>query len=271
MNKYIYLFWIIYIILFILIIKKQLNCQNHIYLQKITTNVIINTQELDLVIPKKIYLCYKTKNIPSYIIDNWKKLNNDYEIQIYDNNDCIDFLKNNYTDEFVDIFNFIKDGPIKADFWRVCILYLYGGVYSDIDVKLIVPIKSFLEKDVSYLTCTSFNVNSSNPHFIVTCPKHPLLFLCIETYLQMYRNNYEYKYWSYSIVDIMAINIKKIFGRYINSEGIYYDFQNNKYQFISENYSNDPKDHYCSYNNKIILYNRYDTYDSDSHKFKNEE
>ena len=76
-------------------------------------------------IPKKIYLSYKTKDIPKYIIPNIKKIYPDYEIELYDDKDCIKFLKKNYGQLYVDIFNFLKDGPIKADFWRLCILYKY--------------------------------------------------------------------------------------------------------------------------------------------------
>ena len=52
--------------------------------------------EINPSIPKVIYLCYKTKNIPSYIIPNLKKLYPDYEIKLYDNNDCINFLKEHF-------------------------------------------------------------------------------------------------------------------------------------------------------------------------------
>ena len=90
-------------------------------------------------IPKVIYICYKTKNIPEYIIPNWKKLNPDYKIKLYDNQDCIDFLEKEFGSEYVDTFNYIKDGPIKADFWRCCIIYKYGGIYADIDIKPVKP------------------------------------------------------------------------------------------------------------------------------------
>ena len=68
-------------------------------------------------------MCYKTKKIPSYLIPNIKKIYPDYDVKLYDDNDCIDFFKKEYSDEYVDLFNSLKDGPIKADFWRVCILW----------------------------------------------------------------------------------------------------------------------------------------------------
>ena len=50
----------------------------------------------------------------------------------------------------------------------LCILYIYGGVYSDIDIEPLVPIKDFLEKDVDFLTCDSVQYNYLNPHFIIS-------------------------------------------------------------------------------------------------------
>jgi len=222
-------------------------------------------------IPKIIHLCYKNKNIPDYIISNWKKLNPDYDIILYDNDDCEKFLLDNYDQKAVDIFNYIKDGPIKADFFRVCILYKVGGIYSDIDCKLLVPIDNFLENNVTFLTCTSANnMNEINPQLII-CPKeHPIIKACIDKYYEIYNNKINYNYWGWSIVYIIARIIAKIFKTHINNEGVFYDNQNNKYQFIKEIY---PDNHiyssnvYCSYNDIKILNNRYDSYDSIKHEF----
>ena len=150
---------ILIIILILIIIFILLNCKS-------------NKQHFTDYIPKTIYLSYKNKNIPDYIIPTWKKLNPDYDVRLYDNDDCIVFLKTYYKDPiYVDIFNYIKDGPIKADYWRVCLLNKFGGVYSDIDVKPIVPINEFMEEDVTFLTCLSHHTlfkNNVNPHLIIS-------------------------------------------------------------------------------------------------------
>jgi hypothetical protein len=230
-------------------------------------------------IPKVIYLSYKTKKIPDYIIPNWKKLYPDYEVKLYDNNDCIQFLKTEFTDEYVDIFNYIKDGPIKADFWRVCVLYKYGGIYSDIDVEPLVSIEKILENDISFLTCLSAFGQNINPHFIASMPNHKVLKMCIDKYLEMYRNKNKYTYWGWSIVFIMKDSLYNIFGKYNTKEGIYYDEDNYKYQFLKEviplkltdlSYFNlknlwlkiniKSNDIYCKYNNIKILNNRYKSY-----------
>jgi mannosyltransferase OCH1-like enzyme len=220
-------------------------------------------------IPKIIHLCYKTKDIPDFIIKNWTKLNPDYKVIIYDNNDCIEFLLKYFGQKHVDIFNHIKDGPIKADFWRVCILYIYGGIYCDIDVEPLVPIKSFMEKDVDFLTCSSMTENLLNPHLIISPANHIVLKQCIDRYIELYDTNYKYSYWGWSIVYIMNDILYKLFGKYINKEGIYI-LNGMKYQFIKEIYTLKSHDIHCVYKNTKILNNRYKDYDNVNHKFERE-
>jgi hypothetical protein len=246
--------------------------------------LLFNTSEhftLNENIPKVLYMTYKTKNIPSSVIEKFKEVYPNYEIKIYDNNDCINFLNKEYGQEYVDIFNFIKDGPIKADFWRVCILYKYGGIYSDVDIVPIINIEKILESDTTFLTCISKAKDNTNPHFIVSIPNHKILKICIDTYLDFYRNKIPYSYWEWSITTIMRDAIYTVFNKYINKDGVYYDKDYNKYQFLKEasnftlndlfpffekNYHNYGKNgEYCKYNNKKILYIKNDNYEN--HQF----
>ena len=131
------------IIIFILIILMSL------FLLFYRRETFVNNEK----IPKIIYLSYKTKDIPEYVMKKWNEIYPDYEVKLYDNTDCINFLKTEYNDEYVDIFNYIKDGPIKADFWRVCILYKYGGIYSDIDIEPLINIEKIMLPDTTFITC----------------------------------------------------------------------------------------------------------------------
>ncbi len=223
--------------------------------------------EVNSQIPKTIYLSYKTKNIPNYIIPNWKKLYPEYEIKLYDNTDCIKFLKDEYGQEHVDIFNFIKDGPIKADFWRVCVLYKYGGIYADIDIEPLVSIESIIDTDTTFMTSISNNNTDLNPHFIVSIPNHKVFKKCIDKYLEMHRSKKPYSYWGWSIVNIMKDVFSEVFKKKV-IEGVNIDSENNKYQMLKEVYpTQSAKDHYCKYNDIKILNNRYSIYDHVNHNF----
>ena len=257
--------YLIIIIIFVIILiyneitKSQCNYD--------PTDIIRGPEKfLNLLIPKNIYMCYKTKDIPPYIINNWKKLNPDYNIYLYDDKMCLDFLQKYYNKEYVDIFNFIKDGPIKSDFWRVCILYKFGGVYTDVDIRPVIPIKDFIEKDVTFLTCISYIYNNVNPHFIICPPKNHIIKKSIDKYINMYRNNIKYGYWEWSIVYIFRTILRNHFNKYINMDGVY-SKDNIKYQFLKEIHKKPASKMYCTYNNKIILYNRYETYNMIDHSF----
>ncbi len=228
-------------------------------------------------IPKVIYLTYKTKNIPSSVIDKFKDVYPDYEIKIYDNNDCIDFLNKEFGQEYVDIFNHIKDGPIKADFWRVCILYKYGGIYFDVDVVPKINIEEILLPETTFLTCSSYVYNMINPIIIVSTSNHIALKMCIDTYLEFYRTKKIYSYWGWSIMHVMKPILCKVLNKCINTEGVYHDNNNNQYQIIKQvanfkiidllsplklidKFINMGRGMYCEYNNKIILYDKNDNY-----------
>ena len=242
-------------------------------INSINTNTIEKYKNLiynDDIIPKTIYLCYKNKNIPRYIIPNWQKLNPNYNIILYDNQDCINFLKKNYGEEYVNIFNFIKDGPIKADFWRCCILFKYGGVYADIDTKPVMPLDNLIETNLELLTVRSCGCeNCITPELIICKKNNKLLDLCIKTYINYMNNKKQYSYWDWSICGIMKDNFKFIIKEnIIKNKSIYLDDNNKKYKLIDE--ISDPESAYkdrAVYNNEIVLYNRYEDYNKDDHTF----
>lgn len=176
----------------------------------------------DNTIPKIIYLCYKNKQIPDYIIPNWQKLNPDYKIILYDNQDCINFLNEQYGEEYVTIFNFIKDGPIKADFWRCCILYKYGGVYADIDTEPIMSLDILIVSELELLTVRSGQKEDGiTPELIICKKNNKLLDLCIKTYVKYMNENIQYTYWGWSITAIMPDNMKKLLNKDIKKKSKY--------------------------------------------------
>lgn len=239
------------LILLVLILNKK-NSKQYIYNKKVSSH----NSNL-----KTIYLCNKTKDIPDYVIKNWKKLNPDYIIKLYDNDDCINFLKTEYNNNFVELYNQIKDGAIKADFWRVCILYKYGGVYSDIDVKPVQPISSILNKNIDFITCISWFKDGLNPHFIFAKPNDKLLLKCINTFLN--KKGEKYDYWDWSICKNMTKNYIEMYGEIPKKDGIY-----GKNLLMLERDNSDYHKFCCVYDNKIVLYNRYEEYVPNS-GFKN--
>jgi len=95
-----------------------------------------------------------------------------------------------------------------------------------------------------------------------------LLDLCIKTYIQYMNEKTPYSYWGWSIVHIMRENIKKILNNKITlNQHIYLDSDNKKYKLIDEILCDDSYNHKVMYNNEIVLYNRYENYNKDTHEF----
>jgi hypothetical protein len=215
-------------------------------------------------------MCDKTLDFIKKFSLNWKNLNPDYEIKLYDNELCKKFLLEEYSQLFLDIFNFIPDGPIKADFWRLCILYKYGGVYSDADNEPLLPLKDFIEDDVSFVTCSSywdamrFNFN---PNFIICYKNDEIINKCINWYIEKYNNryNFRYNYWDWSIMNCFTQILS--LPDYIKEPKTYY-LNNNKIQIIKECPGNNHYDAHNIYNNKRVFNNRYKDWDYNNHSFK---
>lgn len=257
-----------YEILFLIIISSVLinRLLNH---KTQIMNSIIPIKGMNPKIPRVIYQCYKDKNIPPIVKERWLKLNPDFKYYLYDNDDCYKFLLENYNQKFANIFKFIKDGPIKSDFWRLCVLYLYGGVYADIDIVPLIPIDDFVNSDTTLYTCISDHRLHLrlNPHFIAVEPENSIIKSCI----QMYINKIiyiPYNYWKYSITKVMTNVLQELFNIYKFKEDIYKK-DGQIVQLSQEICNNSMYDCFISQNNIKIMENRdKDLYDAENHKFK---
>jgi mannosyltransferase OCH1-like enzyme len=66
-----------------------------------------------------------------------KQNNPRFEHYLYDDNDCREFIKNNFDENVVNAYDKLIPGAYKADLWRLCVLYIHGGIYMDIKLKCI--------------------------------------------------------------------------------------------------------------------------------------
>lgn len=210
--------------------------------------------------PKIIHLTHKTTDLLQKSYNTWSQLNPEYEIRLYDNEKCLQELHKHFGELHCNIFNYIQDGPIKSDFFRLCILYIYGGVYADNDIVPYIPLRDFVEPDVDFLTCISynytpkFNIYNYNPHFMIAKPFNQNLYNIILKYVEMYVNNVEYTYWSWSICKHMT----KIYNFNFTSSGnniFFLDKQ--KYQFSTET---------VEINNNIYDFSNFRELDQNAHK-----
>lgn len=100
-------------------------------------------QNYNPIIPLNIYQTWHTKLLPPKMAESVnliKKLNPRFNYQLFDDDECREFIKNNFDINVLDAFDRLIPGAYKADLWRYCILYKNGGIYLDIKYR---PLNNF--------------------------------------------------------------------------------------------------------------------------------
>ena len=113
---------------------------------------------------KTVYMTYHSQ-LPPVVIKRWKELNPEYTVDFSTDADCIMFLENEFNKNIAGLFNYITRGMYKADLWRLCKLYINGGVYADIDLIPFHPVRDM----VSSSSTTTVEVPSSIPASFYSC------------------------------------------------------------------------------------------------------
>ena len=78
------------------------------------------------IIPLHIYQTWYTKNLPPKMaecVESLKQDNPEFEHHLYDDLDCRNFIKNNFSEEILQTYDSLIPGAYRADLWRYCILY----------------------------------------------------------------------------------------------------------------------------------------------------
>jgi hypothetical protein len=160
-------------------------------------------------IPNTIFLTFYDREYLKIQKEAWSRLNPDFKIEIYDDNDCNKYLLEKFGKYHSNVFtDLIKDGPIKADYFRIHRL-IEGGIYVDMDME---PINLDHYKNRIIIPYTVFPANKwikyqLNPALIIIPPQHPLILQAIKAY-KIISEHLNYEYWSYSIVTVLsALNI----------------------------------------------------------------
>lgn len=101
-------------------------------------------------------------------------MNPEWEVLFSDDVEIASFVESNFDSDVITAFNILPLGVMRADFWRYLVLYKFGGCYTDIDTRCIIPIDQWLPVDTKLLIATENDV-----HFcqwtILSEPGHPIL------------------------------------------------------------------------------------------------
>ena len=183
----------IYIIILILIIFGVF-----IYYKNLKENLENNnenSEKIEKAIPLHIYQTWHSNTLPKYMQDCVNKLkeqNPEFEYHFYNDDDCRNYIKDNFNRDVLHAFDKLKPGAFKADLWRYCILYKKGGIYLDIkyqcenNFKLIqLTDKEYFVKDIPIYTRQGiYNA------LLVCKPGNNVLLNCINKIVENVKNKY---------------------------------------------------------------------------------
>jgi len=92
-------------------------------------------------IPRNIYFTTNDSiYINEYMVKSFESKNKFWKLNYYSDKDCVMFFEKENTRikellgvDALSVFANLQNGGERSDFWRYCIIYLYGGFYTDAD------------------------------------------------------------------------------------------------------------------------------------------
>ena len=184
--------------------------------------------------------------------------NPEYNLKYYDNSDCYKLIKNNFEPEVLWAYNTLIPTAYKADLFRYALLYLYGGIYSDLSQEFLVPLNTIIDFNKDILILTEDFIHSGYDYpgiqisFICAIPKLPIFKNGINTIIKNCKN----LYYGNTPLDITGPYLFKHVLNTINLNYIIKLYQSNNYLINKNNkYMIKTK----SKNHQNILYNEYNS------------
>jgi hypothetical protein len=185
-------------------------------------------------IPYTVYQTYQTKTLPVKMLGvniKLKLLNSDFSFKLFDDNDCREFIEQNFNSIVLETFDNLLPGAFKSDLWKYCILYLNGGIYLDMKLE---PIDDFKLNNLIELredVLDKYNDNdyiSINNGLLFSVPNNIAYLKCINVIIENVKNlNYNN--------NSKAVTGSILLGRILkNSQSYSYDLKNKYKLFTSD-------------------------------------
>ena len=124
-------------------------------------------------------------------LENIKKINSNYEIKIWNGYDCDKFIRKYFPNK-VDIYWKLPYPIQRCDYIRFFILYMYGGIYSDMDRFSVKSYDLILDQYNNYdiILAQLPLLNLINNDIIISKPFNNFILKCIN-HITIYNfNNY---------------------------------------------------------------------------------
>jgi mannosyltransferase OCH1-like enzyme len=140
-------------------------------------------------VPLHIFQYYR--DVITEPMNTIKILNPEFNIFLFNDNDCAKFIKNNYPNCVYDAYKSLIPYEYKLDLWKYCVLYKYGGIYIDNNLICITKLINFIDSNF-FVGEMDYYYNKLLVYsgFIITMANNPILLLAISKIISNITNNY---------------------------------------------------------------------------------
>lgn len=104
---------------------------------------------------------------------------------------CENFIRDNFSDEVFSVYTSLPLGVMRADMWRIAVVYINGGIYADTDTICKLDICDLLRnKDI--IICEEHeNSDHISNYFFAATPNHPVFKTTIDIMVESFKNCFD--------------------------------------------------------------------------------
>eukprot|EP01032_Pedospumella_encystans_P010693 gene10693-12478_t len=146
----------------------------------------------DQVIPKVIWQTWKSVQAsgPNHYLAVLSFLhdNPEYEYYMFDDASALDFMCTFYPEHAL-LYQQVTPGAVKADLWRLAVMYRYGGVYFDTDCASTTSLKEIIWPNASVVTGLGV-LRDFHQWALIYAPQHSIIKSTLKTAVRRLRQLY---------------------------------------------------------------------------------
>ena len=218
-------------------------------------------------IPKVIYQTWENNKPPfkmSLAMESWKQKNPTWKYKLFTSQDRINFLRDNFGPEVLEAYHSLVPGAFKADLFRYCLLYVKGGVYTDVDMICETSLDTWIDGELVVVRDDPMAEKWLANGFIASIPNRPELKHAIDSILKIVRERKEMFYLDYTGPALWGKSVNIINNR--DKESNYSLGLHNNVLVLRHDYSNSK----FTFNDKPILHTEYHEYRQEMKELGNE-
>lgn len=146
------------------------------------------------VIPLNVFQTWKYKELPPKMqesVNTLRRENPEFHYHLFDDNDCREFIQKHFDYNVLYAYDSLIPGAFKADLWRYCVLYVYGGIYLDIKYHTVNGFKLIQLTDKEYFVRDITDSGSGIYNAFMVCKKgNQKMYNCIYKIIDHVNNTF---------------------------------------------------------------------------------